>query len=260
MSSTCLVVRTPSGLSGDMLLTGLTQLTETSDSELDALVDSIGVPALAGSLHIQPYTLNGISGWRAHVDLPHQHEHRTFRSIVQLIQASGLQPAAKQLAIDAFTILANAEGHVHGHPTDDVHFHEVGALDSILDICLAAALLNKLAVTTVWCSALPMCDGIIKCQHGLLSSPAPAVQEMLRGIPVYGVDAEGETVTPTALAFLKAAKAHFGKWPECTIRRHTRVYGGKIFPNLPNGALFFSVELVATRRLDVHHHSLEHPH
>lgn len=242
MSGLSVVVRTPSGLSGDMLLTGLSRLADVSDAELNALIDAIGVPALANSLHILPHAVHHVSGWQARVDLPHEHHHRSYKTIAEIIQNSALQPAAKVLAAGAFAILAAAESRVHNIAVDDVHFHEVGALDSILDICLASALLTKLSPVNFYCSPLPICDGTIACAHGRLASPAPAVLEMLPQVPVYGVEAEGETVTPTAIAFLKAANAQFGKWPQCTIVRQARAYGGKVFQNLPNGALFFAVE------------------
>jgi uncharacterized protein (DUF111 family) len=139
--------------------------------------------------------------------------------------------------------LAQAEATVHGCSVDEVHFHEVGALDSILDTCVAAALFTKIDPAEFHCSPLPMCDGIIRCEHGLLASPPPAVQEMLNGVPVYGADASGETVTPTALAFLKAAGARFGRWPQCEVVTSARAYGGKVFENLPNGANFFLVTM-----------------
>lgn len=255
MSGLSVVVRTPSGLSGDMLVTGLSRLAEVSDSELNALIDAIGVPALANSVHIAPHAVQHVSGWQAQVDLPDEHHHRTYKDIAEIIKNSALLPDAKQLALQAFGILAAAESRVHDIAVDAVHFHEVGALDSILDICLAAALLTRLSPTIFYCSPLPICDGTITCAHGKLASPAPAVLEMLPHIPVYGVEAEGETVTPTAIAFLKAANAKFGKWPECSITKQARVYGGRVFHNLPNGALFFAVEDAAARSLHgVHHH------
>jgi uncharacterized protein (DUF111 family) len=241
MSRLSIVLRTPSGISGDMLLTGLARLAEVSNSELSALVDALGVPALADSTRIEPHGVNGISGWRAQIDLPHEHHHRTLKSILGIIEASALPEPAKALASRAFTVLAEAEAKVHGVAVEAVHFHEVGALDSILDTCLAAALFTRLDPARFICSPLPMCDGMIRCEHGLLANPPPAVQEMLGGVPVYGVDAKGETVTPTALAFLKAAGAIFGKWPQCEVRSVVRAYGGKVWPGLPNGAMFFTV-------------------
>ncbi|MBV9508840.1 MAG: LarC family nickel insertion protein [Caulobacteraceae bacterium] len=241
MTRLSVVLRTPSGISGDMLLTGLARLSETSDAELAALIDALGVPALTDAARIEPHTVNGISGWRARIELPHEHHHRTLRTILDLIAASALAEPAKALAARAFTVLAEAEAKVHGIAVEEVHFHEVGALDSILDTCMAAALFTRLDPARFYCSPLPICDGTIRCEHGLLASPPPAVQEMLSGVPVYGADAQGETVTPTALAFLKAAGAIFGRWPQCEVCSTVRAYGAKVFPKLPNGAMFFSV-------------------
>jgi len=238
-----IVLRTPSGISGDMLLTGLAQLAGVSNAELSAIVDSIGVDALRDCVTIEPHHVNWITGHQARISLPHEHHHRTPKLIYDIIDASALPHAAKDLSKRAFAILAEAEATVHGCSVEEVHFHEVGALDSILDTCVAAALFTRIDPAEFHCSPLPMCDGIIRCEHGLLASPPPAVQEMLTGVPVYGVDASGETVTPTALAFLKAAGARFGKWPQCEVVASARAYGGKVFETLPNGANFFLVTM-----------------
>lgn len=109
---------------------------------------------------------------------------------------------------------------------------------SASDICLAAALLDRIAPAALVCSPLPLCDGIVRCAHGILAAPAPAVQEMLGGIPVYGIPSTGETVTPTALAFLRTAGARFGSWPAMTVETVVRAYGGRLLPGVPNGAIF----------------------
>lgn len=236
-----IVVRTPSGLSGDMLLTGLAMLAGVSNAELASLIDTIGLPALHDVVEIKPHSVNAISGWHAHINLPAEHHHRSLKTIHGMIDNSQMPPAAKQLAKDAFSVLGQAEADVHGIPLADVHFHEVGALDSILDTCTAALLLTRINPVNVYCSPLPLCDGMIKCEHGILASPAPAVQEMLRGVPVYGIDARGETITPTAIAFLKAAFVKFGKWPQGEIINVARAYGSKVFVHVPNGAMFFLI-------------------
>jgi uncharacterized protein (DUF111 family) len=239
---TSIVIRTPSGLSGDMLVTGLSRLAQVSNAELNAMADTIGLPALHDVVDVRAHHVEQISGWRAHIDLPHEHHHRTLRDITDLIEASAMEPAAKRIAAQAFSCLGKAEAQVHNIALEDVSFHEVGALDSILDTCLSAILLARLAPARVHCSPLPLCDGVIRCAHGPLASPAPAVQEMLRGIPVYGIASKGETVTPTALAFLRAADAHFGKWPQVQIVDVARAYGGRVLPGVPNGAMFFLVQ------------------
>lgn len=225
-----------------MLVTGLSKLAKFSDAELNALIDAIGVPTLRDCVSIRAHNVHGISGWQAKIELPAEHAHRTLGVITEIIQASALSPAAKQLSIDTFVYLAKAEAKIHNIAMDQVAFHEVGALDSILDICISAALFTHIAPTNFYCSPLPMCDGVIRCEHGFLPSPAPAVQEMLRGVPVYGIESRGETVTPTALAFLQAAGAKFGKWPAAQIEDVVRAFGGRVLPGVPNGAMFFLVQ------------------
>lgn len=241
MSVSNIVLRTPSGISGDMLLTGLSRLAGVNGGELNALIDGIGLPALHDVVSVEPHNVNHISGWKATITLPHEHHHRTFADIEGIINASGMTRNAKQLARDTFYCLAEAESAIHGIPLDRVAFHEVGALDSILDICVSAALYCQIDPANFYCSPLPVCDGVIACEHGLLASPAPAVQEMLRNVPVYGIDSEGETITPTAIAFLRAAGAEFGKWPDGEILDVARAYGGRVLAGVPNGAMFFLV-------------------
>lgn len=233
-----LILRTPSGISGDMFVTGLVKLAGLSSEELSILVEQIGVPALHDTVVIKAHSVNNISGWKMTISLPSEHSHRTFADIQKLIASSALTPRAKEISEAAFYELARAEGAIHDANPYDVTFHEVGALDSILDICLSAAVFDVLAPEQFVCSPLPVCDGTISCAHGLLAAPAPAVLHMLKGIPVYGIDSSGETVTPTALALLKAMDARFDGWPAVTVEDVVRVYGGRVVPNVPNGAIF----------------------
>ena len=236
--SKILTIRTPSGISGDMLLTGLARMAQLDQPALDAMVAEIGVPALTSCVSIEAAQVNNLSGWRAEVTLPQEHSHRTFDDIRRIIRASGMQPAARELAEDAFHRLAVAEGVVHDQPPEQVTFHEVGALDSILDVCLSAALFDRLDVDHLRCSPLPVCDGTVQSDHGVLATPAPAVLLLLEGVPVYGIDSQGETVTPTAISLLKAMRAEFGPWPAMVVERVERIYGGRVLPNIPNGAIF----------------------
>ncbi|MFC1481673.1 nickel insertion protein [Candidatus Neomarinimicrobiota bacterium] len=231
-------IRTPSGISGDMLVTGLSLLAEADAAILDSIVADTGMNVPDGSFKIERTAVDEISGWRAKVTLPNEHVHRSHDDIRKIITGSQLRSGAKEIALKAFSILADAEATVHDLASEDVTFHEVGALDSILDICLAAALIDMLAPQEIVCSPLPICDGQVMSAHGLLQTPAPAVQELLVGIPVYSVDTDGETVTPTALALLRAIAARFGAWPPQRIAKSVRVYGSRILPNIPNGAIF----------------------
>lgn len=221
-----------------MILAGLLCMTGTDEAGLDALTEAVGVPALRGSARLVRKEVYGISGWGCKVELPPAHEHRTLADIAGLIGTSRLDPEARELSLRAFTLLAEAEARVHGMPVAEVRFHEVGALDSILDICLACALFVRLGPLRFTCGPLPLADGGVRCAHGWIPTPAPAVLELLEGVAVCGFRGRGETVTPTALALLRALGASFGPWPALRVERRALVYGDRVFPDAPNGAVW----------------------
>jgi len=136
----------------------------------------------------------------------HEHEHhgRSLRDIRELIEASPLSESVKSTAVRIFEKLAQAEGKIHGKAPDEVHFHEVGAVDSIVDIVGAAILLDMHGIEKVIASKIPCGRGLVRCQHGLMPIPAPATLAVLGGFPLYGVDLEGELVTPTGAAIVAA--------------------------------------------------------
>lgn len=257
-----LTIRSHSGLSGDMLLTGLALMNAAADTEqaggapvgTAALVDAAnglltellapiaeGVPALGGCVAITRKEVGGIGGWHAEVTLPEAHEHRTLAHIRDIIAASGLAPGARDLAQSCFALLARCEAEVHGKKPDEVCFHEVGALDSILDICLACALYDRLSPARFVVGPLPLADGSVHCAHGHIPAPAPAVLALLSGVPVRpfaGDAAAGELITPTAIALLRALGCEFGPWPAFRVTATALVYGSKVFPGTANGAVF----------------------
>lgn len=263
--SRILTIRSHSGLSGDMLLAGLALMNAVADAVdtapeaaapqgTAALVPAAerllaellaplaaAVPALAGCLALTRREVAGIGGWHAEVRLPQAHEHRTLADIGALIEGCGLTEGAKRLALDCFTLLARCEAEVHGTQPERVVFHEVGALDSILDICLACALFDRLGPARLVAGPLPLADGSVRCAHGLIPAPAPAVLALLGGVPVRpfagGGDA-GELVTPTALALLKTLGCHFGPWPAFRVAGTALVFGTRVFPGAANGAVF----------------------
>ena len=233
-----LCIRPQSGLSGDMLLCGLASLLELSQEQLNSHIKTLNFPQLEDRVRIEDRFVNGIRGKSAHITLEHEHAHRTLADIKKIIEKSGMHENAKDLAVKTFTILAEAEGNVHGKEADAVTFHEVGALDSILDICLVCALYTELAPDNFICGPLPLADGTIHCMHGLIPSPAPAVLALLQGAAVCPFAGKGETVTPTAIALLKTLEAHFENWASMRMEKTVLVYGGKIFENAPNGSIF----------------------
>jgi len=232
-------IRTPSGLSGDMFLCGLLQMVGEGGAELINLtIEQLGLEHKGIAWQCHQQSVHQIQGWQLSLNLPQEHSHRSFQDIRSLIEKSSLSTQVKESAIAAFFLLAQAEGKVHGKKPENVTFHEVGALDSILDIVLTAQLFHTLAPAESWCSPLPIADGTIFMHHGRMFSPAPAVLEMLQGVPVYGAPAEGETVTPTAIALLKSLGFRFGPWPGIVLQKSAIIYGSKRFRNLPNGAIF----------------------
>lgn len=233
-----LVIRPYSGLSGDIFVAGLSALTGIDGPQFDQMLKDLNLEKLIGRVSLTERMVNHVLGAALAVDLPEEHEHRSLNDIVSFFNRAAIDEAARDLAIKAFRLLAEAEGAVHGHAPEDVHFHEVGAMDSIMDIGLTAVLLTRLAADRLVCGPLPVCDGVIRCQHGLMVSPAPAVLKLLSGVPVVSLASRGETVTPTGLALLKAAGAEFGLWPPITIERQTLAYGTRYFEGVPNGVLF----------------------
>jgi uncharacterized protein (DUF111 family) len=233
-----LTVRATAGLSGDMMLAGLIRMNDLTRAELEAEVALLGFADLQGRIRLEQRSVNAVNGWSCAVDLPCEHEHRSLADIRSLIGACGLSDPAKQLSLECFSLLAGAEGAVHGKAPEAVHFHEVGALDSVVDICLVCSLFCRLRPERLVCSPLPLADVGVRCAHGWLPTPAPAVLQLLEGIPVCGFAGRGETVTPTALALLKTLGADFGPWPDMLVHRQALVYGTRIFPDAPNGAIW----------------------
>ena len=219
------------------MLSGLILMSGIGEEEREALLKAI-MPELNGTIRLVRKEIGGIGGWHTHVGLPSQHAHRTLADILDMIGKSGMDERSKALAADTFALLARAEGAVHGMPKERIHFHEVGALDSILDICLNCALFVRLDPGAFIVSPLPMADGHIHCAHGVIPSPAPAVLELLDGVAVRPFAGSGETVTPTALALLKTLGAQFGPWPSMKVEKHALVYGTRVFEGVPNGAVF----------------------
>ena len=151
----------------------------------------------------------------------HDHEHphvhgRSWKQIRELIEQSSLVPDVRALALRAFELLAHAEAKIHNVPVETVHFHEVGAVDTITDIVCGAAGLCSLGVDAWYSSAVNVGGGFVHCAHGLFPVPAPATAELLKGIPTYSAGIQKELTTPTGAALLKALGCEFGETPVLT--------------------------------------------
>ena len=190
-----------SGLSGDMTVGALLHL----GVPLDALQEELRKLPLTGyHLHQTERMLSGIRATKFNVEVHDPLHERSFRTISRMLQESSLLPQVKETALRIFTVLAEAEGRVHGVTPEAVHFHEVGAIDSIVDIVGVAFGLHFLGVEQIYVSPLPMGKGLVPSRHGILPVPGPATVELLKGIPVRLGDGEAEMVTPTGAAIVAA--------------------------------------------------------
>ena len=210
---TCLHLQGIGGASGDMLLAALLDL-GVPRRALEEPLRKLGIGPFR--LRVSRVRDRVPPGLRVEVVVPHahdhshakgrSHEHRRLRDIEAMLARSGLPEPVRDRSLAVFRRLAEAEARVHGLAPDDVHFHEVGAVDSLVDIVGACLALHHLGVAEVAVAPLPLGRGVVACAHGLLPLPAPATVELLRGFPVESVDETLETVTPTGAALLTAWK------------------------------------------------------
>ncbi|MFO7982595.1 MAG: nickel pincer cofactor biosynthesis protein LarC [Desulfuromonadales bacterium] len=225
-----LYLDTFSGISGDMILGLLLDLgvpLETLESELEKL------PVTYYKLSSRKESRNGIEGTRCLVACAEQHHHRTWADIDAMLQKSALKPPVKALSRAIFRRIGVAEARVHAMPLEEVHFHEVGAVDSIVDIVGAAAGLNALGMDRIVCSALPLARGMVETAHGRFPLPAPATAAILEGCPVVDGACDRELVTPTGAA-IAAEIADFGPLPAMTINRTGYGVGSRKLEDRPN--------------------------
>ncbi len=191
------------GASGDMILAALLDLGVPGDW-LQARLHALDLPPF--ELTARPVETHGLRGCQVRVAVPaatdDAHDHRAYRDIRAWIAAQPLPARAQSLAQAVFQALAEAEGAVHGRPADDVEFHEVGAVDSLVDVVGACLALDHLGVDGVRVGPLPLGCGTVTCAHGVYPVPAPATALLLRGLPVQDVNVPREMVTPTGAALL----------------------------------------------------------
>lgn len=203
-----------SGVSGDMFLAALIHC---GVDEMQLRADLSRLDLGGFSLIVGDHSIGGIGCKRLAVSTSRKQEKRGLHAIIHLLQSSSLSLTVIEKGIRVFTELAQAESKIHGCTVDEVHFHEVGALDSIIDIIGVLLGLEQLNVDKIYASPLPMGRGFVDCEHGRLPLPAPAVCEILQEVPVYGVELEKELVTPTGAALLKVLAEDYGPLPPMTI-------------------------------------------
>lgn len=222
------------GASGDMMLGALVD----AGLPLDTLKAWLGTLPLDGwTLRAERVVRQGVSATSVTVvdeSHPHRHHHRGLSDIVGIVDRSGLSPTVKARATALFERLAQAEAAVHGIPVDEVHFHEVGAVDSIVDIVGAVAGLEWFGADEVVASPINVGRGTVECAHGTLPVPAPATARLLEGVPVYSAGPEGEMLTPTGALLVTGFATRFGRLPAMRVGRIGYGAGTRITPGWPN--------------------------
>jgi pyridinium-3,5-bisthiocarboxylic acid mononucleotide nickel chelatase len=222
-----------SGISGDMALGALIDAGADPD-EVRALVGRL--PVEGWDLAVEPVLRCGIAATKADVRVAETGVVRTAAHITGLVEDAKLPPRVAERALATFRALAEAEGRLHRRAPEQVHFHEVGGLDAIVDVVGTAAALEVLGIDEVRSSAVATGTGMVRAAHGLLPNPAPAVVDLLRGAPIRGVDVPVELTTPTGAALLAALVAGWGPLPAMRIDAVGYGAGSRELDGRPNVA------------------------
>lgn len=222
------------GAAGDMLAAALFSLVPEPEQVL-ARINGLGLPGVEAQL--LPAEKCGIQGLHYQVlihgqEEPEHPEHhgRHLHDIEAILAATDLPEAVRADALAVYRLLAQAESKAHGRPVEEIHFHEVGQLDAIVDIVTVCLLMHTLNPERVCASPVHVGSGTVRCAHGILPVPAPATAELLQGIPCYSGEIPGELCTPTGAALLRHFVQDFGPMPELRTERIGYGMGSKDFP------------------------------
>ena len=269
-----------SGVSGDMFLGALVD----AGVSPQIFQDAVAALNLGARLEISRVIRSGISATKVDVwangekDLPreeywekhaHDHDHkhaqhsthdhhdhhshgpsRGLEEIRKIISAAAIAPSAQKTAIAIFEALGKAEARIHNAPLETIHFHEVGAVDAMVDIVCAAVGAEALNVDKIICSPLNVGGGTVKCAHGTFPVPAPATLELLAGVPVYSSGVQAELVTPTGAAIVKTLAAEYISFPQIKIEKSGYGAGSRDFPGHPNVLRLTIGEAASTQPAD----------
>lgn len=219
-----------SGLSGDMLVGALVD----AGANGEELMEGLAGLNTGASFRIEKVKRNGIAGTKFHVDGTDSKKHRHLPHIVKMIQEAPLPAEVQARAVAIFEKLGEAEAQVHGVAIEKVHFHEVGAIDSICDIVGASLGFHLLGIERVACSAINVGAGTVKADHGIMPVPAPATARLLEGIPVYSAGPATELCTPTGAAVAATIGSEFGRMPAMRIEASGFGAGTKDFKEMAN--------------------------
>ncbi|MFV0446823.1 MAG: nickel pincer cofactor biosynthesis protein LarC, partial [Planctomycetaceae bacterium] len=238
------------GISGDMTLGALLD----AGVDRQALLEAIDALNLTGvTLEIRSVVKGGFRATKVNVRHPEQHAHRHLSDIQQILEEAGpaLKTSQKDLALQIFQAVAEAEARVHGMSVDTVHFHEVGAIDSIVDIVGAAVGFDLLGADTILCSRVPTGRGQVKIDHGVCQVPTPGTAELLKGAPLVDVPIDAELTTPTGAAILKVLVDAYVPLPEMTIETIGYGAGTKDFRDRANVLRLIVGETIETPQRDI---------
>jgi pyridinium-3,5-bisthiocarboxylic acid mononucleotide nickel chelatase len=219
-----------SGVSGDMILGALID----AGLDPDALRRTLaGVPLSGYEITAEKVVKNGIAASRVSVIVSGHQHGRNLNDILDIINTASLNDCVKQSASDIFRKIGRTEAEIHNVGIEKIHFHEVGAVDSIIDIVGACAALDLMGINAVYCSRINVGEGFVNTAHGVLPVPAPATASLLRGVPVYSSGIQAELATPTGAAIMSHFTRRFGPLPDMKIRNVGYGAGMKDLP-VPN--------------------------
>ncbi len=203
-----------SGISGDMVLAALVDL-GWPIKELERELNKLDL--FNYQIEAEKVAKQGIISTQIKIRIKEGKKERTLKDILSILDKSKLEEKIKERSQAVFIRLASVEAKIHGKSAQEVHFHELGGLDTIIDVVGAVAGMKYLGIEKVYSSSLPLGKGFLKCSHGTLPVPAPATLELLKGIPVYGSNIEAELVTPTGAAIISTLAEKFGQMPPMKI-------------------------------------------
>jgi uncharacterized protein (TIGR00299 family) protein len=219
-----------SGISGDMTLAALVDAGVDAEAVRDGLA-SLGLPIRFETAKVRK---GGFAATQVTIDAPEEHSHRHLPDVVEILNRGRLTTSQRELALRIFRRLAEAEATAHGMPLEKVHFHEVGALDSIADIAGVAIALDLLGAQRITSRSVPTGSGTVQCAHGLMPIPAPGTAALLKGIPLAPSSIKAELTTPTGAAILATVVEEWVEQPIMTIERIGHGAGQRDFLEQPN--------------------------
>ncbi len=242
------------GASGDMILGALVG----AGVDPQALSEQLALLGVEGfSVEFEKVDRAGLSCTHARVSIKPEHVHRHLGDVLKIIYDSRLNDRVKERAARIFSRLAEAEAAVHNQPIERIHFHEVGALDAIVDVVGAAICFDLLQIDRFVCSPLNVGSGTVEMAHGRFPVPPPAVTELLKSAPIYATEIKGELVTPTGAAIITSVCNEYGPLPAMLLERSGYGAGTRTYEKFPNALRVFIGQEQGSSELETRNPKLE---